>query len=60
MANRIAKWPRRAATAEKVAARQELRNQRTDMQQLQLLEKKGHGHCKEAKKLRERLGMGEG
>lgn len=40
---------------ESAIERQEARDKRTDRQQLDLLVKRGHGHCKEAEKLRARL-----
>ena len=38
---------------EEAVTRQEIRNERTDKQQLNLLIKRGHGNCKEAKRLEE-------
>jgi len=40
------------ARQEKATERLEARSKRTDKQQLDLLIQRGHGHCKEAKKLR--------
>lgn len=43
---------RRHQVADELSA---IRAKRTDAQQLALLEKRGHGHCKEAEKLRARI-----
>ena len=45
------KQARRLAAEERQAAR----DARTDEEQLKSLERRGHGHCKEAQRLRERL-----
>lgn len=40
---------------EAAEARQAERNKRTDAQQLKMLQNRGHGHCREAKAINERL-----
>ncbi len=46
---------RRDERKAQAAERQEARDARGDKAQLARLVKKGHGHCKEAKRLREKL-----
>jgi hypothetical protein len=46
---------RRSERQEEAEARQKARNARSDAEQLRLLEEKGHGHCREAQRLREKL-----
>ena len=43
--------PRLKKRREEAVTRQEIRSERTDKQQLDLLIKRGHGNCKEARKL---------
>lgn len=46
---------RKRIRREEAAERQSARDNRTDADQLAKLEAAGYGHCKEAKKLREKL-----
>lgn len=52
MATRARFKERKQQRREEAQARAEARAKRTDTQQLQRLVKAGHGHCKEAKRLR--------
>lgn len=46
---------RRKERQDEAKQRQEIREARGDAAQLELLEEMGHGHCKEANRLRKRL-----
>lgn len=43
---------------ERAEARQEARDARSPQEQLQLLERRGHGHCQEAESLRQEISDG--
>lgn len=44
---------RREQRKQEAKERQEARERRSDAQQIKVLERRGHGHCKEAKRLRD-------
>lgn len=46
---------RRSERREEAQVRQEARDARTDQSQVALLELHGHGHCREAVRLRKRI-----
>lgn len=52
---RKAYHPNRGQRRTNALIRQEVRSKRSDREQLQYLEDRGHGHCKEAEKLREQF-----
>jgi len=59
MAGRVNFVDRVKARQDSAAERQAEREKRTHQQQLDLLIKRGHGHCKEAAKLRSKIGRAE-
>jgi hypothetical protein len=52
---RVPRWPRRGELRARADARRAARAMRTDLEQIQKLERAGHGHCREIERLRKRM-----